>query len=89
MITSKALVQKVLTVILEAIVAGLVAGPLAEWANCTFFFLDDFGVSTFGLELPANGGKHTTQYVICRCANGATAFLSVETGFATSEGKQR
>ena len=54
-----------LTVILEAKVAGFVAAPFVEWANCTFFFLVALGVSARWFELlPANGGRHTTQYVI-------------------------
>lgn len=76
------------TMSLEASVAGFVAGPFAVWANCTLLFFGVFGASALGLGVPANGGRHTTQYMICRWANGARDFFSVETGSATREGKK-
>lgn len=80
---------KQLTTSLEAIVAGFVVGLFADCANCTFFFFGVFATSALRPMLPANGGRHTTQYMICRWAKGANADFSVETGAATSEEKQR
>lgn len=49
--------------ILAARGIGFVDGGFANW---TLFFWGVFEDFDAGVELPDDGGRHTTQYVICR-----------------------